>query len=50
MSVAVSAMRALALGGPVMTPILQTLAWSLGMVVIFLYPAIRGYKKASASG
>lgn len=50
MSVAVSAMRALALGGPVMTPVLQTVAWSLGMVVIFLYPAIRGYKKASATG
>lgn len=50
MSVAVGAMRNLALGGPVMTPVLQTLAWSLGLVVVFLYPAIRGYRKASASG
>ncbi|MFI8567770.1 ABC transporter permease [Rhodococcus sp. NPDC078407] len=50
MSVAVGAMRNLAMGGPVMTPVLQTLAWSLGMVVVFLIPAIRGYKKASASG
>lgn len=50
MSVAVDAMRNLALGGPVMTPVLQTFAWSLGMVVVFLIPAIRGYKKASSSG
>lgn len=50
MSVAVDAMRNLALGGPVMTPVLQTFAWSLGMVVVFLIPAVRGYKKASASG
>ncbi|MDJ0392779.1 ABC transporter permease [Rhodococcus sp. G-MC3] len=49
MSCAVDAMKALALGGPTMTPILQTLAWSLGLVVIFLYPAIKGYKRASSS-
>lgn len=50
MSVAVDAMRNLAMGGPVLTPVLQTLAWSLGMAAVFLIPAIRGYKKASASG
>ncbi|KQU59009.1 peptide ABC transporter permease [Rhodococcus sp. Leaf278] len=50
MSVAVSAMRNLAMGGPVLTPVLQTLAWSLGMAAVFLIPAIRGYKKASATG
>ncbi|MDV6263449.1 ABC transporter permease [Rhodococcoides yunnanense] len=50
MSVAVNAMRNLAMGGPVLTPVLQTLAWSLGMAVVFLIPAIRGYKKASATG
>ncbi|MCJ0977909.1 ABC transporter permease [Rhodococcus sp. ARC_M12] len=50
MSVAVNAMRNLAMGGPVLTPVLQTLAWSLGMAVVFLIPAIRGYKKASSSG
>ena len=50
MSVAVDAMRNLAMGGPVLTPVLQTLAWSLGMAAVFLIPAIRGYKKASATG
>lgn len=50
MSVAVDAMRNLAMGGPVLTPVLQTLAWSLGMAVVFLIPAIRGYKKASSDG
>lgn len=49
MSCAVDAMKALALGGPTLTPVLQTLAWSLGMVVVFLYPAIRGYRRASSS-
>lgn len=50
MSVAVDAMRNLAMGGPVLTPVLQTLAWSLGMAAVFLIPAIRGYKKASSDG
>lgn len=50
MSVAVGAMRNLAMGGPVLTPVFHTLAWSLGMVVVFLIPAIRGYKKASETG
>ena len=50
MSVAVDAMRNLAMGGPVLTPVLQTLAWSLGMAAVFLIPAIRGYKKASSEG
>lgn len=48
MSCAVDAMKALALGGPTLTPVLQTLAWSMGMVVVFLYPAIKGYRRASA--
>ena len=50
MSVAVDAMRNLAMGGPVLTPVLQTLAWSLGMAAVFLIPAIRGYKRASSTG
>lgn len=50
MSVAVDAMRNLAMGGQVLTPVLQTLAWSLGMAAVFLIPAIRGYKKASSDG
>ncbi|WP_072806642.1 ABC transporter permease [Rhodococcoides yunnanense] len=50
MSCAIDAMRGLSLGGPVLVPVLQTLAWSAGMVTVFLYPAIRGYKKASETG
>ena len=49
MSCAVDAMKALALGGPTLTPVLQTLAWSLGMVLVFLYPAIKGYRRASST-
>lgn len=50
MSCAVDAMRGLSLGGPVLVPVLQTLAWALGMVAVFLYPAIRGYKRAAETG
>ncbi|ORI23163.1 ABC transporter permease [Rhodococcus sp. 1168] len=50
MSCAVDAMRGLSLGGPVLVPVLQTLAWAVGMVAVFLYPAIRGYKRAAESG
>jgi ABC-2 type transport system permease protein len=50
MSCAIDAMRGLSLGGPVMEPLLQTLAWSLGTIAVFLYPAIRGYRRAAATG
>ncbi|ETT23562.1 daunorubicin-DIM-transport integral membrane protein ABC transporter DrrC [Rhodococcus aetherivorans] len=50
MSCAVDAMRGLSLGGPVLEPLLQTTAWSLGLIAIFLYPAIRGYRRAAATG
>lgn len=50
MSCAIDAMRGLSLGGPVLIPVLQTLAWTFGMVLLFLIPAIRGYKRASANG
>ena len=46
MSVAVDAMRGLSLGGPVLVPVLKMLAWSAGMIAVFLYPAIRGYRRA----
>lgn len=48
MSCAIDAMRGLSLGGPVLEPTLKTAAWALGMVVIFLIPAIRGYRRASS--
>ncbi|MEA1796029.1 ABC transporter permease [Rhodococcus qingshengii] len=47
MSVAVDAMRGLSLGGPVLVPVLKMLAWSAGMIAVFLYPAIRGYRRAA---
>ncbi|WP_181319325.1 ABC transporter permease [Rhodococcus sp. OK519] len=50
MSCAIDAMRGLALGGPVFIPVMQTLAWSLGMIAVFVYPAIRGYRRAAATG
>ncbi|KAA0021580.1 ABC transporter permease [Antrihabitans cavernicola] len=50
MSCAIEAMKGLTLGGPVGEPLLKTLAWSLGMILLFLYPAILGYRKAAASG
>ncbi|MGA9871442.1 MAG: ABC transporter permease [Rhodococcus sp. (in: high G+C Gram-positive bacteria)] len=49
MSCAVDAMKALALGGETLMPVLQTLAWSFGLVAVFLYPAIRGYRRASST-
>ncbi|QQZ17939.1 ABC transporter permease [Rhodococcus opacus] len=50
LSCAVDAMRGLSLGGPVIEPVLKTLAWSLGIIALFLYPAIRGYRRAAATG
>jgi len=48
MSVAIDAMKGLSLGGPVAEPLLKTLAWSFGMVVVFVYPAILGYRRAAS--
>ncbi|GAD81982.1 peptide ABC transporter permease [Nocardia asteroides NBRC 15531] len=44
---AVDTMRGLALGGPVRGPLLATLAWSLGALVVFAVPAVVGYRRAS---
>lgn len=50
MSTSIDAMRGLAWDGPVAEPLLKTLAWVLGMIVVFGYPAIRGYRKAAETG
>lgn len=50
MSCAIDAMKGLALGGPVAEPLLQTVAWSVAIIVIFAYPAIRGYRRAAETG
>lgn len=41
----VEAMRALAHGGPLMTPLISSLAWSAGLVGVFGGLAIRGYRQ-----
>lgn len=50
MSTAIDAMRGLCWEGPVAVPLLKTLAWVVGMVIVFGYPAIRGYRKAAETG
>ncbi|MEU7631009.1 ABC transporter permease [Nocardia sp. NPDC049220] len=50
MSCAIDAMRGLSYGGPVAQPLLKTLAWTIGMIVVFAYPAIRGYRRAAETG
>lgn len=47
MSCAVDAMRGLSLGGPVLTPLLGTLVWSAGIIVVCAGPMLIGYRKAS---
>jgi ABC-2 type transport system permease protein len=47
MTCAIEAMRSLTYGGPVLVPLYQTLAWSLGSVLVFGYPAVRGYRRAA---
>ncbi|WP_336087010.1 ABC transporter permease [Nocardia sp. SSK8] len=47
MSCAINAMIGLSYGGPVTEPLLKTLAWTVGMIAVFAYPAIAGYKKAA---
>ncbi|NMN96344.1 ABC transporter permease [Antrihabitans stalactiti] len=50
MSCAIDAMKGLALGGPVSEPLLKTVAWSIGIIVVFAYPAVRGYRRAAETG
>nr|WP_221333079.1 ABC transporter permease [Nocardia transvalensis] len=47
MSTAIDAMRGLAWDGPVAEPLLKTVAWIIGVIVVFAYPAIRGYRRAA---
>ncbi|HEY5856676.1 MAG TPA: ABC transporter permease [Aldersonia sp.] len=48
MSPAIEAMRGLSEGGPVAVPVLQTLAWTVGLVAVFGWLAVRGYRRAAA--
>ncbi|MFQ6398648.1 ABC transporter permease [Nocardia sp. KC 131] len=47
LSVAVDAMRALALGGQLARPLTLTILWSLGAIVVFAIPAAVGYRRSS---
>ncbi|MFE3289902.1 ABC transporter permease [Rhodococcus sp. NPDC059234] len=49
MSTAIDAMRGLSLGGPVAVPLIKTALWSLAAIVIFGWPAIKGYKRAAGN-
>lgn len=50
MSCAIDTMRALALGGPLAEPLVKTLAWSFGMMAVFVVPAVVGYRRAAEQG
>jgi ABC transporter DrrB family efflux protein len=45
-SVTASAVRALVLGGPTADFVLQSLAWSVGIILVFAPIAVRGYRRA----
>ncbi len=47
MSCAIEAMKGLSLGGPVAEPLVDTLLWVVGAILVFGYPAVRGYRKSA---
>lgn len=47
MSYAIEAMRGLSLGGPVRSPMIATLLWSLGIAAVCVVPMLIGYRRAS---
>jgi ABC-2 type transport system permease protein len=49
MSQAVDAMRGLSVGGPVTSPLTNTLLWCAGIFAVCLVPIIVGYRRASTS-
>ncbi|MFE9322762.1 ABC transporter permease [Nocardia sp. NPDC052278] len=49
MSYAINAMKGLSVGGPVRDPLLATIAWCIGALVVFAIPAAVGYRRASRS-
>ena len=46
-TITVNAVRALMIGGPTSTYVLQSLAWSIGMVAVFAPLAVRRYRRAA---
>ena len=49
LSCAVSAIRGLAVGGPVAQPLLLTLAWSVAVIAVFARPTLVGYRLAATT-
>lgn len=49
MTCAIDAMRALATGGDLGSSLWKTLAWAVGALLVFSYPAMRSYQRAAAS-
>ncbi|WP_040833528.1 ABC transporter permease [Nocardia brevicatena] len=47
MSCAIEAMKGLSYGGPVAEPLIDTVLWVVGIIVVFGYPAVRGYRRAA---
>jgi ABC-2 type transport system permease protein/oleandomycin transport system permease protein len=45
-SVTASAVRALAIGGPTTSYVLQSLAWSVAILLVFAPIAVRRYRRA----
>jgi ABC-2 type transport system permease protein/oleandomycin transport system permease protein len=43
----VDAMRGMALGGPIAAPLWKSVAWLVGIFVVFVPLAVRAYRKAS---
>ena len=43
----IDTMRAMALGGPIEANLLKSIAWIIGIFVVFLPLAIRAYKRAA---
>ncbi|WP_194817293.1 ABC transporter permease [Nocardia sp. XZ_19_385] len=50
MSCAIDAMRGLSYGGPVADALWKTIAWTFGLILLFGWPAIRGYQRAAQTG
>jgi hypothetical protein len=45
--VTVDALRALTLGGPITKPLLQSLAWIAGILLVFVPLAVNRYRRAA---
>jgi ABC-2 type transport system permease protein len=50
MTYAIEVMRGLSLGGPVLSPMIGMLLWSIGIAAVCLIPMALGYRKASMRG